>query len=243
MKMITKFQIFINESIMDTLKGKSDNEILNSLKSLNVFEQVEKIYEFGLPKNFLPTKEELIFALDDLSNDEKIYQIIRNKLDYDLLPRNEQGICFYNKTLIINSLNLLHDDLKIDKLPDNFTINGYLYAPNNNITEFPKKLKVLKTNYNSYDGSIYLSNNKISEIPNNFKVNKNLNLNKNNITKIPNNLRVEGDLQLNNNAITTIGKKLYVGGNLYCNYQRSRFNLVLPDDAIVEGVYSNEHKR
>lgn len=122
------------------------------------------------------TKDEIIKILDGLSDNEKIKKIIYTKLPYDLLPRDENGVC-----------NLVGDlDCrwwKLVELPVNLTISGHLDCRDNNLTSLPDNLTIgkfldcsgnilvkLSDNLNII-GSLDCSNNKVKvELPSTAKV-------------------------------------------------------------------------
>ena len=86
---------------------------------------------------------------------------------------------------------LLADLLKFNpqfKLPDNLTVNGYLYLTGTLITSLPNNLTVK-------DG-LYLNNTPITSLPDNLTVNDDLWLRDTPITSLPDNLIVKGYLRL-----------------------------------------------
>jgi len=100
---------------------------------MNTFKQFnENIRDVLLPKS----KEEIGKALQRFTNnDDLIRYIIKYKLPYEFLPRNEEGRCVINKNLYYASSN-------IEILPDNFTVNGMLDISYSSIKELPDGLIV-----------------------------------------------------------------------------------------------------
>lgn len=161
------FKQFINEGALDYLQPKSEEEIMKELDGWNLFNKAIKIKEFNLPDKYLPSIDEIKKELMKFSipNDNIISMVIENNLPFELLPRNEDGICIYNGNLIIHKYTF-------KKLPDNFTINGYLDANPSNLERIPKNLTV-KGNFFCYN---------------------------NNVIEIPDDIYVEGDLYINNDV-------------------------------------------
>ena len=90
------------------------------------------------------SNDEMIKALEGLSNNKKIEYIIAYQLDYDLLPRDKNGRCIYHNNedeYGAYSCNLTGYGIK--KLPDNLTVHCNLICNNNpELTELPKGLIV-----------------------------------------------------------------------------------------------------
>lgn len=97
-------------------------------------------------------------------------------------------------------------DSKIEKLPDNLTVNGLLNLINSNIKELPDKLTV--------NGSLWLENTKIERLPENMSIKGGLWLEKTNIERLPDNLSVKTDLNLSDTPIKELPMGLTVGKDL-----------------------------
>ena len=96
--MIKNYKLF-QESLLDKMKGPSDEELLNHFKKF--------------------------------TDSDRIKFIIKNGLDYSLLPDN----------LIVNgSLDCSHNE--ITSLPDNLKVNGTLNCNHNQLTSLPENLTV-----------------------------------------------------------------------------------------------------
>ena len=86
------------------------------------------------------SENELIKALDNLSDSEKVKRIITLGLSYDLLP---------DKRLIVGDLRSLPGNLT--SLPDDLIINGNLYCENCELISLPKNLTVRGDLYCDYN--------------------------------------------------------------------------------------------
>jgi len=97
------FKEFINESVKDLLKPKSEEEIKKQLKSLNVFDRIYKIQKYDLYgniyNNLLPTKEELEKELKKLGAFDQIRMIDKYDLDKSLMPSVKEMEKAYLKDL------------------------------------------------------------------------------------------------------------------------------------------------
>jgi hypothetical protein len=83
------------------------------------------------------SKEELKDNLKGLSNNDLIQKCIIYNF-YEFLPRDENGVCFYDGDLILIDCNL-------KSLPDKLTVNGNLYCLDNRLTLLPDMLRVIHT--------------------------------------------------------------------------------------------------
>ena len=122
--------------------------------------------------------------------------------------------------------NLLCIGTPLEKLPDNFTVNGKLDLDScKNIISLPSGLEVRgtldirDTNITKLPpdlqvgGNIYLQRTPIEKLPENLTVNKNLNLeNCENIVSLPKGLKIKEDLDLTNSNINELPPDLEVGG-------------------------------
>lgn len=157
----------------------------------------ENITDYLQPKS----EEEINVAFNNLSDNEKIQYIIQYQLDYDLLPRNEEGICIYEGNLECSSNQLT-------ELPDNLTINGGLFCNANLLTELPYNLNV--------NGSLYCNWNKLIKLPDNLTIYGDLNCSINQLTELPKNLKVKGDLWcIKNKVKLELPKDAIIGGKFY----------------------------
>lgn len=127
------FNEYINENITQYLQPKSEEELKIAFKSFK-----------------------------KLPNDRKIETVFKNNLPYNLLPRNRNGKCIYNKFRIFNNYLWLNN-YNLTSLPDNFIVNGELSVKNNQLTKLPDDLIV--------NGDLYCSGNKVKlELPENAVV-------------------------------------------------------------------------
>ena len=124
--------------------------------------------------------------------------------------------------------NLLCIKTPLEKLPDNFTVNGKLDLEKcKNITSLPSGLKVLgtldlrDTNITELPpdlevgGHIYLQRTPIEKLPENLTVNKDLNLEDcENIVSLPKGLKIKEDLDLTNTNINELPPDLKVGDRI-----------------------------
>ena len=165
----------------------------------------ESVKDLLQPKS----NDEIIKALEGLSDNEKIKQIIRYQLDYSLLPRNSEGICTYYGHLNCSIYELT-------SLPDNLVVNGNLNCSDNKLTSLPENLVV--------NGDLDCRYNKLTSLPDNLIVNGYLNCSFNELTILPKNLTVNGDLDCRYNKLTSLPENLVVDGYLIC------YDNLLPKD-------------
>ena len=140
------------------------------------------------------------------------------------------------------SLNLSCDD--ITGLPDNLTVEGWLFLNGCPIANLPKGLKVKGSLYlmgtmieelpdaPTVGGSLDLSYSKITKLPDGFTVNGNLHLRGTPITELPDVLTVGGSLDLSHSMISELPDGLTVGGFLHLT---DTLITELPDDLTVGG--------
>jgi hypothetical protein len=117
-----------------------------------------KQFNEGLKDKMKPkSNDEILKTLEKLPDNEKIEKIIRYQLDYNLLLRNEEGICIYNGDFycINNQLTSLPEKLvvkgdlycsfnNLNSLPDNLVVKGHLWCKNNELPKDIKKPKGVK---------------------------------------------------------------------------------------------------
>lgn len=120
------------------------------------------------------------------------------------------------------SLNLSCDD--ITGLPDNLTVEGWLFLNGCPIANLPKGLKV--------KGSLYLMGTMIEELPDAPTVGGSIDLSYSKITKLPDGFTVNGNLHLRGTPITEHPDGLTVGGSLDLSHSMIS---ELPDDLTVGG--------
>jgi hypothetical protein len=138
----------------------------------------EFINESLISKMIGKSEDDVLKSLDKLSNKEKILNIIKYQLSYDLLPRDKNGICIYDGDLNCYSSNLI-------KLPDNLIVNGNLNCYNNKLTELPENLTV--------NGFLECTHNKLTKLPENLTVNSDLYCNDNvNKLELPKSAKIKG---------------------------------------------------
>jgi len=136
--MIKTFKQY-NESVKDLLKGKSDEDILNSLKNLNginIFKGIDYIKKEGL-LDYMPPKQIIIDALNTYPTINKVYYVILCQLPFEMLEfeRINDGIIHYYGSLYF-------DNCRIKKLPVDLYVHYDLYLDGNLLTELPKGLRV-----------------------------------------------------------------------------------------------------
>ena len=156
--MIKNYKQF--ESLLDKLKGPTDDEILNYLKTLNDSDRIKKIINNKLNYKYLPKKlivddnfdcsgKQLTTLPDNLTINGWL-NCVRNQLT--TLPDN----------LIVNGWIDCRDN-QLTSLPDNLTINGGIDCRYNQLTNLPENLTV--------NGGLYCSDNlKELEIPSSAKI-------------------------------------------------------------------------
>lgn len=125
-----------SKSNVDVLKSEhisdDDMEEFYEKFSIEIEEYLrENITDLLGPKSDDEMDKELEMELNNI----RIEKIFKNKLPKTLLPRDENGICYYYGDLNISGLGLT-------ELPENLTIYGDLNIRNNNITSLPKGLVV-----------------------------------------------------------------------------------------------------
>ena len=117
---------------------------------------------------------------------------------------------------------------QIEKLPDNFTVNGTLDLQRcKNLQSLPNGLKVTydldlrRTNITSLPSDLevgrdlILMHSQIEKLPDNLTVNGNLDLDGcKNLQSLPNGLKVKNNLHLRDTNITSLPSDLEVGGDL-----------------------------
>ena len=103
--------------------------------------------------------DEILKTLEGLSDNEKIKYIIKYQLDYNLLPRNSEGICTY-----YGNLDCRYN--KLTSLPGNLVVNGSLYCSFNELTSLPENLIV--------NGNLHCFSNKLTSLSENLTVNGHL---------------------------------------------------------------------
>jgi len=238
-----KYNEFINENIKDLLKPKSDEDIMTYLNSMDIFKRLKKIHRLELPKKYLPSNDEIIEAIKLFSNNDKIKFIIIYGLDFDLLPRNEKGICYFN-----GDLNIIQNG--VEKLPDNFMVDGSLYIKQNELIELPKNLiikghldcsynEIKSINFNELHLGGYLkaSSNEIEDITGNINIKGDLNLSDNKLSKLIDNITVEQNFYCSYNLLTELPKGLKIGEDFKCI--DNKVILKLPEDAQIGKNFIN----
>lgn len=123
--MIKKFNNFINESVRDLMKGKSKDEVMNSLDKLSIVDKFDRACEYGLidvVKTMLKTNKDDINMEDafetavihDQINIAKL--LVSNGVDIELIYANRMfDDCIENDDLIKFKFLL---DLGFDILDD-----------------------------------------------------------------------------------------------------------------------------
>jgi hypothetical protein len=161
-----------------------------------------KQFNEGLKDKMKPkSNDEILKTLEKLPDNEKIEKIIRYQLDYNLLLRNEEGICIYNGDLYFSNNQLT-------SLPDNLVVKGHLDCSFNKLTSLPDNLVV--------KGNLDCSFNNLTSLPDNLVVKGNLECSFNKLISLPDNLVVNGYLHCSNNQLNSLPDNLVVKGDLYC---------------------------
>jgi len=121
------YEEFINESVKDLLRPKSEDEIKNIISGLNVGDKIRMINMHKLDNEYYPTDEEIHDYLDTLDTLSKIEFISDYKLDKKFLPPDDD-IDDYIDTLDTLSKIEFISDYKLDKkfLPPDDDIKNYL---------------------------------------------------------------------------------------------------------------------
>lgn len=139
---------------MNILQPKSEEDIFKALQDIkNPFIRYQTIIDNEFSLKYLPTKKELEENLELLYNtaiDTKIWCIIRFQLNFNLLPRNNDGICVCNDSLYIRAKG-------ITKLPNNLSVNGDLDCRQNKLTKLPNGLRV--------NGTLWCNENYLTKLP------------------------------------------------------------------------------
>lgn len=182
----------INEGVKDILRPKSGEEMKIAIDNIdNIDERIKKIIKMGLPKEWLPPKEDMLkyvrkmsiedrykFVVDNKldssllpnrneieawlsnkNNNEIINNVLKFKMPYKFLPRNTDGICYCSTSLMIQNMG-------IDMLPENLTVNGNFSVANNKLTELPKGLRV--------NGHFLCNGNQLTSLPDDLYVERNI---------------------------------------------------------------------
>lgn len=129
--------------------------------------------------------DEIVKALKYMIINNKIKYIIKYQLDYNLLPRNKEGICIYDGG------NLYCSSSELTSLPDNLTVNGSLICAHNLLTSLPDNLIV--------NGYLDCCFNELTSLSDNLIVDSDLKCSFNQLTKLPKGLNVGGWLDCRNN--------------------------------------------
>ena len=161
---------------------------------------------------------------------DKIQEYIKNGSEGSLvLRRSPIQFLPKNLTKVGGKLNLVFS--QIEKLPDNFTVNGDLWLDNcKNLQSLPNGLKVYgeldlrDTNITflpsdlEVGGSLFFINTPIEKLPDNLIVNGTLDLDTcKNLKSLPNGLKVT-NLDLRRTNITFLPSDLEVVGDLFLYY-------------------------
>jgi ankyrin repeat protein len=104
----------MNESLRDKLKGKSDEQILNSIDGLSIFNRISKVIELGLDERFMPSDEQILRVLRIM----RPYERIENIKDYNLSDRfypTEKEMNNDVKTIINDLADIITYDQNITK--------------------------------------------------------------------------------------------------------------------------------
>lgn len=168
------------------------------------------------------SEDDVYKELNKLSDNDKIKYIIMYQLDYNLLPRNNEGICVYKGDLDCRSHQLNY-------LPNNLTIMGNLFCSRNNLTSLPDNLTVRN--------DLFCRLNQLTYLPDSLTVGVSLYFDNNKLTILPDNLIVNGDLFCYKNQLTTLPNNLTVKGDLDC--RNNKVKLKLPKDAKIGGYFYN----
>lgn len=227
------FKEYINEGLLSAMKPKPEEDILK----IDAFKRIDAVYSGDIDEKYYPTDEEIIHALDKLSDSDKIINIIDRKLNFSLLPKGD---------LVIDRNFYISGD--VTDLPDNLTINGDFSCMWNDYLKLPENLTITGEFDCSYTtnitfptimevgGGFNCEESGISELPN-IIYNGELNCCDNEIRELPKNLTIHGELNCNNNYIKKLPKNLTVHGDFSCDFN---FLEEFPDDLKVDGHISCE---
>lgn len=142
------------------------------------------IYKFEsfLNENLLKGKsqDDIISKLNDtdIISATVFKQLLKTKIDFDLLPRNNDGYITIEGNLRLGTKHIKND------LPDNLIINGDLVIINGGLNKLPDRLKIF--------GDLEIDECQLSSLPNNLEVGGNLYMVDNNISEIPPETKVKG---------------------------------------------------
>lgn len=173
---------YVQENITSFLKPKVEEEIMKKFKKIKIFKQFNENV-----KNLLTgiSDEESLELLKGLDDNKKIWTIINFQLNFDLLPRDENGICHYTG----DKLDLGHNyRLNMDSLPDNLTVDGHLDLSYSSVKNLSKGLVVGK--------DLYLDGCRFSVLPGDLKIGEDLWLTDTDITELPDGIEIGGNVYI-----------------------------------------------
>ena len=128
-----------------------------------------------------------------------------------------------------NSLELGEELGKLDSMPDNLEVNGYLNLYKSSLKELPANLVV--------NGSLDISRTDIRSIPSDTRVEGDIVAFHSMLKDLPDNLRVNGDLILDSSQVSSLPKNLVVEGNL--NLEQTEVRTLPADLKVKEEIVSH----
>ena len=145
MKNVKTYNNYINESLKDKLKGKSENEMIYILNEISDSDKIIYVIKYKLSYDLLPDNltvngdllcsyNQLTSLPDNLTvNGDLLCGV--NKLNNlpDNLIVNSNLDCDYNNLIVRGSL-YCNNNNNLTSLPDNLTINGDLWCKFNNFS-------------------------------------------------------------------------------------------------------------
>jgi hypothetical protein len=149
MKKIKTYKLY-NESLKDKIVGKSDEELIVSIKKLPKSERIEKIINYQLPYDLLPYP--LIVYSSLWCDDNNLTSLPDNLVvEGDLHCRNNKLTSLPNN-LVVNG-NLFCNDNQLTSLPEDLIVKGDLDCRNNKLPKNIEKPigvkgKIFIINYN-----------------------------------------------------------------------------------------------
>jgi hypothetical protein len=242
----------VYESLLDKLKGPSEEDMIKHLNTLDDSEKIKFIIRLGeeyykyLPEKlivngkFSCSDKQLTSLPDNLTvngefwcSDNNLTSLPNNLTVNGFLCCSDNKITKLPESLIVGG-DLMCDNNQLTSLPDNLVVNGDLGCSNNELTSLPENLVV--------NGVLWCRNNKLTSLPDNLTIKKELNCSNNRLTSLPDNLTINGDLDCSYNELTNLPNNLTVNGNLRCDFNQLT---CLPNNLKVTGnfiCYKNKTK-
>jgi len=239
------FNQFTNESLRDEMKGKSIQDIKNSISELPIEKQIQKVKRYKLDNSFLPSNEEIINYLKDKSYLKRFLFFKENdflnnidELKY-LIPSKEELIeKIKNDKNTQEKIELIYElGLENQFMSTINVIDGDLrWMGDGGDWEADKKL-ILNDGITINGNLTVYHYFKDDKLPDNMTINGSLSLGMTNIIKMPKNLTVTGniiamDLDLYTLQNVNLGGKLYLEVTDEDNKLKDKIVLLYSNDSI-----------